>query len=399
MSVGWIVALILLALVGWLISLNRRLRADLRQEKVHVLEFQRELSAAIAELSDVKTRRKRLLAASTQALIIVENDHRVSSANKVAKQLFGSLDKKTTTFIEWTREHQLLELVDMVLANQKTPPLYFSHHDKFLEAHARSIKERGMVTAVALAIHDVTELQRLGRARRDFVANISHELRTPLASMQLLIETLLNKEVLDDRKIRLEIIDKISTQVEALGQLAQELLDLSLIESGKMPLKLASYPLRDIVEEQLKRLLPQAERKNIHLTLQVDPEINVLADQTMVGRVLSNLLHNAIKFTDRGQVTITAERCHTIDVTHNAADLDETWVKVGVSDTGVGIPPDQLARIFERFYKLDRARKQSGTGLGLAIARHIVEAHGGRIWAENNKTSGVTFYFSLPVED
>lgn len=256
-----------------------------------------------------------------------------------------------------------------------------------------------MVTAVALAIHDVTELQRLGRARRDFVANISHELRTPLASMQLLIETLLNKEVLDDRKIRLEIIDKISTQVEALGQLAQELLDLSLIESGKMPLKLASYPLRDIVEEQLKRLLPQAERKNIHLTLQVDPEINVLADQTMVGRVLSNLLHNAIKFTDRGQVTITAERCHTIDVTHNAADLDETWVKVGVSDTGVGIPPDQLARIFERFYKLDRARKQSGTGLGLAIARHIVEAHGGRIWAENNKTSGVTFYFSLPVED
>jgi len=399
MSVGWIVALILLGLVGWLISLNRRLRADLRQEKLHVLEFQRKLSVTIAELSDVKTRRKRLLAASTQALIIVENDHRVSSANKVAKQLFGPLDKKTTTFIEWTREHQLLELVDMVLANQKTPPLYFSHHDKFLEAHARSIKDRGMVTAVALAIHDVTELQRLGRARRDFVANISHELRTPLASIQLLIETLLNKEVLDDRKVRLELIDKITSQVEALGQLAQELLDLSLIESGKMPLKLASYSLCDIVEEQLARLLPQAERKSITLTLQVDPEIKVLADQTMVGRVLSNLLHNAIKFTDRGEVTITAEKCHTIDVTYNAADLDETWVKVGVSDTGVGIPPDQLARIFERFYKLDRARKQSGTGLGLAIARHIVEAHGGRIWAENNKTNGVTFYFSLPVED
>lgn len=399
MSIGWFVAVIFLALFVGCVWLNRRLQARLRQEKLHVLEYQREMSITVRELSDVKTRRKRLLAASTQALIIVENDYRVSSANKTAKQMFGPLHKKNSTFIEWTRQHQLLELVDMVLANEKPPPLYFSHQDRFLEAHARSIKDQGIVAAVALAIHDVTELQRLSRARRDFVTNISHELRTPLASIQLLIETLLNKDVLDDKSVRFEIIDKITSQVEVLGQLAQELLDLSLIESGRMPLRLSSYSLYDVIEEQLKRLQPQAERKNLSLTLEVDQDIKVLIDQTMVGRVLSNLIHNAIKFTDRGGVTITAIPCHSADLAEHADNPDEAWVKVSISDTGMGLPPDQLSRIFERFYKIDRARKQSGTGLGLAIARHIIEAHGGHIWAENNRTNGVTFYFNLPVED
>lgn len=401
MAYGWAVAAILLAGLIGLLVLRRRLLQELKLERRNVLELQRELSVTIGELSDVKTRRKRLLAASTQALIIVEKDHRVSSANKVARSLFGPLDKERHTFIEWTRKHQLLEMVDQVLAGQKTPTLYFSMGNKFLEANTRSIKFKKEVVAVALAIHDVTELQRLSRARRDFVTNISHELRTPLASIQLLLDTLLNKEVLDDKSMTRTLIDRITVQVETLSQLAQELMDLSLIESGKVPLKMASYPLRHLVEKQIEKLQPQAERKNIAFNLMIPPEVNVLVDKTMIGRVVSNLLHNALKFTDAGEVIISARRC-TETINANGQIREEDWVTVGITDTGVGVAPDELPRIFERFYKTDRARdrKRSGTGLGLAISKHIVEAHGGRIWAENNKThTGSTFYFNLPVED
>jgi len=401
MAYGWAVAAILLVGVIGLLVLRRRSLQELELERRNVLELQRELSVTVGELSDVKNRRKRLLAASTQALIIVEKDHSVSSANKVAKSLFGPLDKEKHTFIEWARKHQLLEMVNQVLAGQKTPPLYFLIGDKFLEANARSIRFKDEVIAVALAIHDVTELQRLSRARRDFVTNISHELRTPLASMQLLLDTLLNKDVLDDKNMTRTLIDRIIVQVETLSQLAQELMDLSLIESGKMPLKMTSYPLRHLVETQIEKLQPQAERKNIAFNLTVPPDVNVLVDETMIGRVVSNLLHNALKFTDSGEVTISARHC-TETINTNGREREEDWVTVAITDTGVGISPDELPRIFERFYKTDqsRDRKRSGTGLGLAISKHIVEAHCGRIWAENNKShAGSTFYFNLPVED
>lgn len=398
MSYGWGVALLLLLLLIWLGLTLRWIRDELRQERRNVLELQRELATLAGELSDFKTRRKRLLAASTQALIIVEEDYLVSSANRVARQLFGPLNQNAMTFIEWTRQYHLQELVDQVLTGEKPPPLYFILGDKILEAHARSIKAKSDVIAVALAIHDVTELQHLSRARRDFVANISHELRTPLASIQLLLETLLSTNVLDDPQARLKIIGRISGQMETLNQLAQEILDLSLIESGQMPLKLASYPLKNIVQQQVEQLSPQAERKNITLNIAVADQIRVLVDETMIGRVIANLVHNAIKFTDHGAVTISAERSNG-KIALKPTPIQEEWITVAVSDTGIGVPPDQLPRIFERFYKIDRARKQFGTGLGLAIAKHIVEGHGGSIWAENNQPTGVTFFFNLPVED
>ncbi len=398
--VGWWVAAGLLVAAAALLLINQRLRISLRHEHRNVRELQKELLATAGELSEVQTRRKRLLGASTQALIIVEKDYHVSSANKVAKEFFGPVDKKNSTLIEWTRRHKLLELVTQVLQGKKTVPLYLSIQDKILEAHARSIKVRGDIVAVALAISDVTELQNLSRARRDFVANISHELRTPLASIQLLIETLLSDAVLNDKKMARELIDKVAVQTETLGQLAQELMDLSLIESGQAPIKMGSYALRDIVQAQLERLTLQAKRKNIKLCLLVPPELKVLVDDKMIGRVIGNLVHNAIKFTDAGRVTIAAETI-TESALRDREKVREDWITVSVSDTGVGIPPDELPRIFERFYKIDRARnrKQAGTGLGLAIAKHIVEAHGGRIWALNNNGSGVTFYFNMPAEE
>lgn len=295
----------------------------------------------------------------------------------------------------WTRQHQLQELVEQTLEGEKLPQTYFSWKDHHLEARARAIKENKEPVAVALAIHDVTELDHLARARRDFVANISHELRTPLASLQLLTDTLRNG-ALDDKKMALELIDKIAAQTDILSQLAREVLDLSMIESGKAPLRMAPYSLRRIVQTQIDQLLPQAERKNLTLQTDIPDDVEVLVDKTMVGRVIINLIHNAIKFTDKGAVTIST--FHGDKATSNGEDSDG-WVTVSVSDTGMGIAPDELPRIFERFYKIDRARERKGTstGLGLAIAKHIVEGHGGEIWAESNG-AGTTFYFTLPSE-
>jgi two-component system, OmpR family, phosphate regulon sensor histidine kinase PhoR len=404
MTNGWWIAAILFFVVAGQLLLLRRLQRRLNNEQARTASLERTLSFIRKELAEVQTRRKRLLAASTQALVIVEDDYRVSSANKVAKRLFGPLSRDMS-IIEWTRQHRLNELVEQTLQNQKPPQVYFPKDDKVLEANAKSIKLKKKVVAVALAIHDVTELQRLTRARRDFVTNISHELRTPLASIRLLTDTLLHG-ALNDSEMALNLVDKIAAQTEMLSQLAQELMDLSLIESGQAPLRLSPCSLREMVQEQVEYLLPQAERKNVQLKVNIEGDLIVLADKTMLARVITNLVHNAIKFTDTGSVVINA--CFTCDdeldnliASRLPADKNnDDWVLVSIADTGIGIPPDEIGRIFERFYKIDRARKRprAGTGLGLAIAKHIVEAHGGTIWAQNNPEGGATFYFTLPIE-
>jgi two-component system phosphate regulon sensor histidine kinase PhoR len=402
MIISWSISIVLLMLLLLMVFVYRRLRSQLRGEQTETARLRNKLSEVRRELAEINRRRKKLLAASTQALVIVESDCTISSANKTARRLFGGKPDETMTLMAWTRQHQLQELVAQVFQGKKMPPLYFNLADRILEAHARSIKQKGDVVAVALAIHDVTELQRLSRARREFVANISHELRTPLASIQLLIETLLDGALKDRSKSR-KLVSKIAAQVDTLSQLAQELLDLSLIESGQTPLKMASCSLQAIAQAQVERLLPQAKRKDIALNMEIDEGIEVLVDETMIGRVITNLLHNAIKFTKTGSVTISAKPPNGAPMPPEEEmpleEGGEDWVTVSISDTGIGIPPDEIPRIFERFYKVDpsRSAKQTGTGLGLAIAKHIVEAHGGRIWAES-QGQGATFYFTLLTE-
>ncbi|MBI4769920.1 MAG: hypothetical protein HY784_05760 [Chloroflexi bacterium] len=175
-------------------------------------------------------------------------------------------------------------------------------------------------------------------------------------------------------------------EVEALQQLAQELLDLAQIESGRALVRLVPVPVSELVSAPVERLRPQAERKGQQVEVDVSAELVALADEEQVRRAIGNLLHNAIKFTPQGgRVRLRAQ----------AAGDD---VLVEVSDSGPGIPPEDLPRVFERFFRGDRARAGGGTGLGLAIARHVVEAHGGRIWAESEGRpgKGAVFRFTLP---
>jgi two-component system phosphate regulon sensor histidine kinase PhoR len=298
-------------------------------------------------------------------------------SNQAAQKLFGDIIGKT--LIEATRSHELEALPDAARPTEEVLVRQI-----MLGQQTFSARLAQMPMGSLLALQDLSELQRLGRARRDFVANISHELRTPLASIRLLVDTL-QAGALADAAVALEMLFKINVEVDALSQLARELLDLSLIESGQMPLKLEPTDLRDLAQAQIERFSPQAQQKKLALIVDILPGTRALADGEMIGRVLSNLLHNACKFTPAGgQISVGAR-------------VEGDNAIVSVTDTGPGIPRQDLTRVFERFYKVDRARGQSGTGLGLAIARHIVEGHGGRIWAESEPGHGAAFRFTLPV--
>ena len=252
----------------------------------------------------------------------------------------------------------------------------------------------------AIVIEDFTELRRLERARRDLIANISHELRTPLASVRLLAETL--EDAIDtDPEQAQAFVEKIENEVYHMTALVTELLDLSRIESGQTPMSIEPVEAELLVREVMARMLPQAQRHRVKLGTEIEQgKTLVAADSKQIARVLVNLLHNAIKFTPSGGTVVVGTRPQNGSVSGAQSFF--------VRDNGAGIPPEDLPRIFERFYKVNRARSKAdfsmpgslesgGSGLGLAIARHVVEAHGGRIKAESTLGQGSTFTFTLPV--
>jgi two-component system, OmpR family, phosphate regulon sensor histidine kinase PhoR len=244
-----------------------------------------------------------------------------------------------------------------------------------------------------LALADVSELRRLQQIRAEFIDNLSHELRTPLTTVGLLAETLSrDAEAAGDAippKMR-DRIGKIEVETGHLVQMVSELLDLSRIESGGGLGVVDVLDLGRVTAESTERLRLFADRQGVTLRIEIaDPLPPVRGDAARLGQVVVNLVHNAVKFSPDGG-----------DVTVSVRPDAEGEVVVSIADHGVGIPRAAQPRIFERFYKVDRARvrgEAGGTGLGLAIARHIVEQHGGRIWVESREGRGSTFSFAVPV--
>jgi two-component system phosphate regulon sensor histidine kinase PhoR len=242
----------------------------------------------------------------------------------------------------------------------------------------------GRVGEVMLMLGDLTELRRTELLRREFAANVSHELRTPISAIKALVETL-EHGALDDPPAARQFLAALHDEVDRLAQIVRELLELFRIETGQTRLQREPTDLGPLLAGIVERLRPLAERHGLELRLVYSPDLPyALADADRIQQVLTNLVHNAIKFTARGWVEIRAER-------------RDGELAISVVDTGRGIPPGDLERIFERFFKTDRSRSEDGAGLGLAIAKHTVQAHGGRIWAESDGRTGSTFSFTLPV--
>lgn len=263
----------------------------------------------------------------------------------------------------------------------------------FVQAVVTPFQERG-ASGYVVIFQDLTQVRRLQTMRRDFISNLSHELRTPLASLRAVVETLQDGALADPPAAE-RFLRQAENEVNTMTQMVEELTELSQIESGQVRLRLVPVAVGRLIDVPLERLRSQAERDGTKLSVEIAADTPlVLADEERIQQVITNLLHNAIKFTPPGG------RIRLITGASDAAGA-EGEVLFEVRDSGIGIAQADLPRVFERFYKSDRARTrgQGGTGLGLAIARHIVEAHGGRIWVKSKIGKGSSFYFTIPAAD
>jgi two-component system phosphate regulon sensor histidine kinase PhoR len=357
-----------------------------------------QLDDKVTTLAEQQSRLAAVLEHMADGVIITDAAGRVQLINPSAAQLLGTRREHALghSFVQVARDHRLIELWEGCCDQneEQITALELDRLGCFLRVVVTPLREASPQDRVVI-LQDLTEIRRLDTVRRDFISNISHELRTPLASLKALVDTL-RDGALEDPPAAQRFLDRIETEVDALTQMVQELLELSRIESRQVPLSLDPIPVADVVIPPVERLRPQAERANLSLSIDLSPELpEVLADTERVRQVVTNLVHNAIKFTrPGGQVTVRAY-LNGDDGHSPGAVEDRSAVVIEVADTGVGIPTDDLPRIFERFYKADRARSGGGTGLGLAIAKHIVQGHGGRIWAESIEGQGSTFAFSL----
>lgn len=350
-------------------------------------QMARQLGDQIDALTSERTKLSAVLNQMTDGVMIADTDGRVQLLNPAAERLFQIDAKKGLgrSVVEVLRYHQLVDLWRAAKEGRRQiTMLEIGPQHLFLQVTGMPLKT-SLKGSTLILFQDLTQLRRLETVRRDFISNVSHELRTPLASLKALAETL-QEGALDDPPAAQRFLIRMQTEIDNLTQLVNELLELSRIESGKMPLSFQRIQPCDLLRPAYERMGLQVERAGLTLLMDCQPDLPaVFADPDRITQVMINLVHNATKFTPPGgQITLSAYR-------------DGDFVIIFVKDTGVGIPKKDLSRIFERFYKADRARAGGGTGLGLSIAKHMVESHGGFIWAESEEDLGSTFYFSLPI--
>ncbi|MFA0759654.1 MAG: hypothetical protein NOOUEUKL_002335, partial [Candidatus Fervidibacter sp.] len=334
-----------------------------------------------------------ILGRMAEAVIAADESGKVLLVNFAAEGMFRlPPDWSGRRLTELTLPFELMELMQKAL-RQGTPQwgeVHIVHpEERFLDAYATPLLADEKRIGVLLVARDLTELKRLERIRQDFVANVSHELRTPIATLRSLTEALLMGGK-DDPEVRDKFLQAIADEAERMSKLLDNLLELARLEAGRREWRWQNVSVSDCVAQVAERFKPFAERKGLKLTVRAEPDLKVRTDPEALMQILSNLLDNAVKYTEQGEVSVIAEQVETVD---------GYWVAVHVRDTGIGIPPEHLPRIFERFYRVDKARsrQQGGFGLGLSIAKHLVESLGGKITVQSEVGKGSVFTLWLLI--
>jgi two-component system, OmpR family, phosphate regulon sensor histidine kinase PhoR len=388
----WFALTIILILIAGLVALHLSWRAKFnaqqRQRAAEMDIFQRRQQQTAV---DAKAQQQVLFNSMLEGLLLLDRNRKIYLANRAFKSLFGlKIELRGKTIMEALRVHELDDLVNQVEAKGqvlnyelKLPDL----SERWLQVNAAAISNSaGEREGTILVFHDLTRLKQLERTREEFVANVSHELRTPLSLIKGYVETLLdgarNNPEVAERFLRI-----IERNTQRLDLLIQDLLTISALESERIQLVLQPVNLRPLAEKIFADLNSRAENKNMELVNEL-PDLMAKADTNRIDQVLANLVDNAIKYgRPHGQVIIGGKK------------IDGEEIEIHVRDDGPGIPAEALDRVFERFYRVDKARSrdQGGTGLGLSIVKHIVQAHGGKVWVESELGNGATFFFTLPA--
>jgi two-component system phosphate regulon sensor histidine kinase PhoR len=297
-------------------------------------------------------------------------------------------DVENKVFLEAIRNNDISEVINAVFKNGEfiCRELNLVYPvQKIFQINASPIFEKDIVRGCLLVIHDITELKKLELVRSDFVANVSHELKTPLTSIKGFVETLL-EGALDDKENNRRFLKIIQNHTERLNNLVNDLLSLSHLESKEIVLVKNNFNLCQQLEEVMAGFKSQLKRKNVDLKNELPADISVIADKDRIEQVFTNLIDNAIKFNqENGFIKIYGQNING-------------KIKIIIEDSGIGIATKDIPRIFERFYRVDKARSRQlgGTGLGLSIVKHIVELHGGSVGVESSEGFGSKFWFILP---
>ena len=328
-----------------------------------------------------------ILDTMADGVIVVNSNGQVELMNLSAEWMLESPNREADRIqlAEVVRDHEILQLVSEARRTRQTrqAELELVHRRRFLNVIATPLSE-GSDEGVLLTLQDVTSLWQVETTRREFVSNVSHELRSPLAAIRAMTETL-QDGALNDTDTAQDFLTRILNDTQRMTTMVNELLELSRLESGQAPIHLAPVSLESVVAEIESRFDVSPDHERLKLETNVPDGIPlVMGEADKLNQVLANLVENAVKVTgDGGLISISA----------NATDR---WVEVKVSDNGIGIAREHLPHVFERFYKVDRSRRDGGTGLGLAIAKHLVQAHGGDIKVESVEGEGSAFSFTLP---
>ena len=360
-----------------------------------------QLKTKIDELSEDRSQLLAMLTSMVEGVMVLDRRGRVLQINPALERMFDitRMEARGHPCSDVFRHPQLDSLVSAVLTRHKNEEDEILLHPSGRRLHIEASvieSDREDDACAVLVFHDLTELRRLEIIRKDFVANVSHELRTPLTSIKGYIEALLDGAK-DDPETTTQFLGIILKQSDRLNLILEDLLQLSKIESGQVQFKREPLHIPSVIERTLAMIKPLADKKGHRLVSFVDNNLPaVLGDEDRLTQVLSNLLDNAVKYTpEKGTITMAA---------HPVSDDAEqptvvTAVELSVTDTGMGIPEMDRPRVFERFYRVDKARSRElgGTGLGLAIVRHIVEGLGGQVWVEPNAPTGSRFVVRLPA--
>ncbi|MDH7577185.1 MAG: ATP-binding protein [Bacillota bacterium] len=378
----------------WEIELGPLTQGEVGELAAAVNGMSRTLKEKVRELAESKVRLEAVLANMESGVLLADHVGHISLVNRAAEKLLGITEKDVLgkSHVEVVKNYLLSSLIDEVLRTRerrKEEVALIFPKERILEAHAAPIfGARQEPRGVVVVLHDISEIRRLERVRAEFVANVSHELKTPITAVKGFAETLLSGALYNYRAAE-EFVHIINEEAERLSRLILDLLELSKIESREVKMQVEPLELGAQIKWIVNKLKPQFQKKG--LTLSTDLPAGaffVQADRDRLEQVFLNLLDNSLKYTPGGgQVEVSLQE-------------QENEVVVGIKDNGIGIPSEDLPRIFERFYRVDKARsrKLGGTGLGLAIVKHLVEAHRGRVWVESELGKGSVFYFSLPQE-